>query len=210
MNSETKKKTKILLVDDDRLILGTLASGLRAQGYEVFEAVSGNEAIKQAKSAKPDLALVDVRLPDLSGPEIAERLSQEDGIPVLFLSAYDDRESVEKATAVGGLGYLVNPFAINHLLPTLEIGLQRARELRTLKEREARLQKALVRNREINAAVGVLMERYRMPYREAYESLRSQARTQRCKVTTLAAQVIEFSDFVNSLVRDYWSKSQSG
>jgi len=195
-----EQKAKILLVDDDRLILSTLATGLRACEYEVFEAASGKEALRLAEQEKPDLALLDIRLPDLSGPEIARILDEEWGIPALFLSAHDDKETVEKAVSAGGLGYLVKPFSLNHLIPALEVGLRQARQIRAARERDRQLQAALERNRDINVAVGVLMERHKVARQEAYESLRLLARSQRCKVLSIATQVVESSEFLNEVV----------
>ncbi len=194
---------KILVVDDDRLILTTLTQGLRTLGYRVWGAASGGEALKLAEEVHPDLVLLDIRLPDVSGPEIARTLDEELGIPVLFLSAYDDRDAVTAAAQAGGVGYLTKPCSIQHLAPALEVGLERARERKALKERNARLQAALNRTREINVAVGILMERFRLPRREAYECLRRQARRQRRKVLELAGQVVAMSELVNDLVREH-------
>ncbi len=208
MTLEYKGKVKILLVDDDRLILSTLATGLRAFGYEVLEATTGKEGIRLAKEEQPDIALLDVCLPDISGPEISKILDENWGIPTLFLSAHDDVKTVEQAVVAGGLGYLVKPFAIKHLVPAVEVALQQGRELRTLKERENRLQAALERNRAINVAVGVLMERHRLPRQEAYENLRYRARSQRCKVLTIANRVVESAEFLNGLIQKYLPKPQ--
>ena len=205
MTKAHKKKAKVLLVDDDRLILSTLATGLRTYGYDVFEAATGKDALQLAGQVKPDLALLDIRLPDLSGPEIARLLDKEWGIPSLFLSAHDDNATVQEAICTGGLGYLVKPFPVNHLVPALEVGLQRAREMQALKERDKRRQEALDRNRTINVAVGVLMERHKLARQEAYESLRSLARNQRCKVVNIACQVVESTDFLNGLIGKYLS-----
>ncbi|GAB4355468.1 MAG: response regulator [Methylohalobius crimeensis] len=194
------QKVKILVVDDDRLILATLAQGLRAHGYEVAEAVGGRQALETARAFVPDLALLDIRLPDIEGPEVAERLARQMDIPALFLSAYDDTAAVEKAIQAGGLGYLVKPLAVNQLLPGLEIALARAREIKGMKEKQSKLEEVLSKNRVINVAVGVLMERQRLPRQEAYEVLRRLARTERRKVIELATQMIDLEDGLNRLV----------
>lgn len=203
MTETHKTKTKILVVDDDRLILMTLSQGLRALGYEVWEASCGKEALQLAAEKRPDLVLLDIRLPDISGPEIAKTLDEEMGIPVLFLSAYDDREAVAAAAKAGGLGYLTKPCSIHQMAPALEVCLERARELKDLKEQQIRLRAALTRNREINVAIGVLMERLRLPRQEAYENLRQQARRQRRKVLELAIQVVEMTETLNGLFREH-------
>ncbi len=197
---------KILVVDDDRLILTTLTQGLRTLGYQVQGAASGREALELAEEVRPDLVLLDIRLPDVSGPEIARTLDEKLDIPVLFLSAYDDREAVTAAAQSGGLGYLTKPCSIQHLAPALEVALERARERKALKERNARLQATLTHTREINVAVGILMERFRLPRQTAYECLRQQARRQRRKVLELAGQVVAMSEFVNDLAREHLLK----
>lgn len=192
-------KAKILVVDDDRLILTTLSQGLRTLGYDVCEASCGKEALRLAREQRPDLALLDIRLPDVSGPEVAKILDEDMGIPVLFLSAYDDREAVTAAAEAGGLGYLIKPCTVQKLVPALEVSLQRARELKTLRERETRLQTALTLNRDINVAIGVLMERFHLPRQEAFERLRHQARSQRRKIRELAAEIVKMTEKLNGL-----------
>ncbi|MBN2702181.1 MAG: ANTAR domain-containing response regulator [Methylohalobius sp. ZOD2] len=204
------QKTKILVVDDDRLILATLVQGLRAHGYEVAEAVGGRQALETARAFVPDLALLDIRLPDIEGPEVAERLARQMDIPALFLSAYDDTAAVEKAMQAGGLGYLVKPLAVNQLLPGLEIALARAREIKRMKEKQSKLEEVLSKNRVINVAVGVLMERQRLPRQEAYEALRRLARTERRKVIELATQMIDLEDGLNRLVSRTEAERKAG
>ena len=99
----------VLLVDDDRLIIGTLGNGLRQAGYAVAEAASGETALALAKHQIPDLAILDIRMPGISGIELARRLRDTNRVPTLFLSAYSDKKMVEEAIDEGGLGYVVKP-----------------------------------------------------------------------------------------------------
>ena len=195
-----KTRRKILVVDDDRLILSTLAQGLRKLGYEVLEASTAAEALDHLRRERADLALVDVRLPDVDGPTLARRLHEEFSVPALFLSAYDDQMAVEAAAAAGGLGYLTKPCNLQSLVPALEVAIHRARELEDLRKRQARLQQALEHNREINVAVGVLMERFRLSRQAAYDRLRQRARQHRCKVRELAAQLVQLTEAINSFL----------
>ncbi len=183
---------KILVVEDDRLVLATLTSGLKAHGFEVAQASSGQKALVLAPSFAPHLALVDVRLPDLSGPEVAKTLDSQYGIPVLFLSAYDDQDTVDQALRAGGLGYLVKPLAVTHLVPALQAAL-------ALGQRMKKMKGALASNQVINLAVGVLMERNRLLRQEAFELLRRRARSERCKVQELASKVVEMAEGLNCL-----------
>ncbi len=184
--------TRLLLVDDDRLILGTLASGLRHMGYrvETAECVADAEALL-AGGWRPHLALVDVHLPGRDGLWLAQRLGELDQLPFLMLSAYGDAATVQRATRCGALGYLVKPLALHQIQPAIETALQRARELDGLRRTSAQLQLALDADREINVAVGVAMAQYRMARRPAFELLRQAARTQRRKLADVAAEVVQ-------------------
>ena len=102
---------KILVADDDRVVLLTLAEGLREAGFEVIEARDGLQALALCRSEAPDLALLDIRMPGLDGLELARRLRDETRVPFLFFSAYGDEEFVRRAVEIGALGYLIKPLA---------------------------------------------------------------------------------------------------
>ena len=182
----------LLLVDDDRLILATLASGLRDAGYQVSTAESVDDAEALLTSGlRPDMALVDVRMPGRNGLELAERLRDLDHIPFLMLSAYSDAQTVERASDFGALGYLVKPLDVTQIRPAVEAGLRRAYELDGLRQTRAQLQKALDGDRDINVATGITMMQYRLPRAAAFELLRTASRAQRRKIADLAREVIE-------------------
>lgn len=186
----------IVLADDDRLILSTLGNGLRHEGYEVFEAEDGEAAVALCKEKGPALALLDVRMPGLSGIEAARRLRAETNVPFLFLSAYGDSEVVQQATEEGALGYLVKPVDLPQIVPSIEAALARAADLRDLRESEFHLNRALAQGRQTSVAVGVLMERHRLTERQAFDLLRNRARSQRRKLIEVAQ---EFIDAVNTM-----------
>jgi response regulator NasT len=189
---------KILLVDDERFILSTLAQGLRNAGYQVFEAVSGQGAMAFAEEVKSGIAVVDIRMPGMSGIEVGRWL-RERGIPFIFLSAYNDNETVKLAIEEGALGYLVKPVDVSQLLPAIHAAKERAEEIKKLKEAEAQLNVALSGSREISIAVGLLMERYRLTEREAFERLRAHARAQRCKLHHLARDIVNAGEQINCM-----------
>ena len=125
----------ILLVEDDRLILHTLANGLRNAGYHILEADSGESAMQLCTGeGRPDLALLDMRLTGMSGIDFARWLKKTWGTPFLFLSAYNDPKIVTNAAELGALGYLVKPLDIPQILPSLRIALQRAGEIHKLQQ----------------------------------------------------------------------------
>ncbi len=164
MNSATPPTpTHLLLVDDDRLILATLSSGLQDMGYQVSTAESVDDAEALLTSGlRPDLAIVDVRMPGRDGLDLAERLRDLDHIPFLMLSAFSDDQNVERASGFGALGYLVKPMDVVQIRPTIEAALQRAQEIGQLRQSRAQLQEALDGDRSINVATGITMMQYRL------------------------------------------------
>ena len=186
----------ILVVDDDRLVLAALSEGLRSAGYRVTGAASGEDALAIAGREAPDLALLDVRMRGMSGIELGRKLREQD-IPFLFLSAYGDQDIVQQAAGEGALGYLVKPLDIQQIIPSIEAALTRAAEIRQLREKEAQLSTALEAGRETNIAIGVLMERRRMDRKEAFETLRDYARSQRRKVSEVADDLVNAVETIN-------------
>ena len=184
-------RTHLLLVDDDRLILSTLASGLKHAGYQVSTAESQEdaEAILQG-GARPDLVILDVHMPQSDGLALATRLSDFDHIPFVMLSAYSDSETVDRATAAGALGYLVKPMDTHKMIPAIEAALVRASELRALKTATAQLQSALNAERDVNVAVGITMVQYRLGRTAAFNMLRTASRTQRRKLVDVVTDVV--------------------
>lgn len=182
----------LLLVDDDRLILTTVASGLRAAGYRVSTAESVDDAEALLTSGvRPDLVILDMHMPGRDGLALAQRLRNLEHIPFLVLSAYSDAATVERATQLGALGYMVKPLSISQIRPTIEAALQRAHELGALRQTQLQLQAALDGDRDINLATGITMMQYRLQRGTAFELLRSAARAQRRRLTHVAAEVIQ-------------------
>jgi response regulator NasT len=181
---------RLLLVDDDQIILTALAGNLCAAGYEVETANCGEAALEHAASARFDLAVLDMRMPGLSGAETAQQLHAVHGIPALFLSAYSERELVQQAVAGGGLGYLLKPVDGLQLIPTIEAALARARDLAALQQTKAQLERALAGGRHTNMAIGILMERRRITEAAAFEILRAGARNARRKLEDHAGDLV--------------------
>ena len=193
----TPAPTHLLLVDDDRLILATLSQGLQDVGYRVSCAESAEEAQDLLTSGlRPDLALLDVRLPGADGLSLAARLCELDHIPFVMLSAYSDEAIVQRAASLGALGYLVKPLDTAGIRPTLEAALQRSREQAQLRQNRDQLQTALHNDRDINVAIGITMVQYRLTRQAAFDMLRAAARSQRRKLAVLAQEVIQTSECV--------------
>jgi len=198
MNANAISGCKILLVDDDRLVLSTLSRGLSGAGYSVSTAESADDAEAiLAGGERPDLAILDVSMPGRSGLELAERLHSFDHIPFMLLTAYSDREIVDRAAACGALGYLMKPVDTPQLVPAIKAALARAGEIHSLKATGRQLQGALDSEREISIAIGITMVQYRLDRKAAFELLRKTARGQSRKLAELAADVIKASETLN-------------
>ena len=187
----------ILIVDDDRLILATLSKGLQQAGYDVLQAASGEEALRIAVKHTPDLAMLDIRMPHMSGIELAQHLRDETPVPFMFLSAYGDPDIARQAADYGAVGYLVKPVDTPQIIPSIEAGLARAAEIRKLRRRETDLTTALAAGRETSIAIGVIMERYHVSREQAFETLRNCARTHRRKISDVAAELVRAEEMLN-------------
>ncbi len=175
---------KILVADDDRVVLLTLSEGLREAGFEVIEARDGVQALALCQSQAPELALLDIRMPGLDGLELARRLRDETKVPFLFFSAYGDEAFVKRAVEIGALGYLIKPLVVTAIVPAIRTALARSRDISGLRG-------ALESNRTIATAVGMLMRTEGLDQPAAFERLRQRARTQRRKLEDLARNMVE-------------------
>lgn len=185
---------RLLLVDDDRLIVATTAAGLRASGYEVAEARTVDEALTVYEHFAPDLALLDIRLGGLGGFDLARQLRQCGETPFMFVSAYGDQATVNEATALGAVGFVVKPVDVAQLMPAIEAALARAADLSQLRSTGRQLEQALHQQRGVSVAIGILMERHRLSREEALLRLRDSARAQRRKMTELAEAIVTAAD----------------
>lgn len=192
-------QVRILLVDDDGLVLATLTRGLQAEGYAVDYAADADEALALTARGRHELAVVDIRLPGVSGIDLAKRLREQSSLPTLFISAFDDRQQIEDAVAEGALGYVVKPVNVRQLVPAIEAALARARDLDTLKAAKAGLEQALEGGRNTNTAVGILMQSKGIGRDEAFRKLRSEARSQGRKVEALAGELVDAADAFHNI-----------
>ena len=143
---------------------------------------------------RPISALLDVRMPEMSGIELGRRLREQFSVPFMFLSAYGDQGVVQEAVAEGALGYLVKPLDIQQIAPSIEAALTRAGEITALRQSEVQLNKALTGSREVSMAVGLLMMRDRINREQAFELLRSNARSRRRPIAEIAEQLLSSAE----------------
>ena len=198
MTSDTNATKRLLLLDDDRLVLATLGEGLRQAGYRVVTASSVEEAEDVLAAGEIDLAILDVRMPGLTGIDLAQRLHDTDSeVPFIFLTAYSDEELVEQASAAGAMGYVVKPADPDRLVPAIEAAFARAGDVKTLRNTGRQLQTALDADRDVSLAIGIIMERRRLGRQDAFELLRGQARTERRKLIELAREIVLAAEKLN-------------
>lgn len=192
------KARHLLVVDDDRLVLTVISTDLCDAGFEVTTAETAEDAEAWlAGGTRPDLAILDIRMPGQGGLVLAERLRLLDHIPFLMLSAYSDPSIVEQANRYGALGYLVKPLDTAQLVPAVEAALARANELQELRVIRLQLQAALDGERDISVALGITMMQHHLKRSDAMDLLRTSARKRRCKLSDLAKEVIQAGEKLN-------------
>jgi two-component system, response regulator PdtaR len=146
---------------------------LERAGFEVVaEARDGAEAVRLAAETEPDLAVMDVKMPDLDGIEAARRILEERPIPIVMLTAFSEADLVSRAVDAGVFGYLVKPFRETDLLPAIEAARARHAELQAVRAESDSLRDALESRKSIERAKGVLMDREGIPESEAFERMR--------------------------------------
>ena len=188
----------VLLVDDDRLVLATVAAGLTQAGFEVLQADNGDDAILLAGRHKPRLAILDMRMPGTSGLDVARHLAAHTGTGFMFISAFGDQQIVAEATRLGALGYLVKPLEIKQIVPAVKEALARLAAIERPGAAAQSQLPSLPRTRDEWIAVGIMMERLHLDQERAIDALQAQARTERCAVEALASSVVETTNRLNS------------
>jgi two-component system, response regulator PdtaR len=181
---------RILLVDDDIITLDLLSHIFHHAGYVTTKVESAEAALSAVAEQEPDLALLDVCMPGMSGLDLARRLQAETAVPFMFLSSHNDIKLVREATEYGAVGYLVKPFEHAQIVPAVEAALARADEIRQLRRTEANLTAALAAGRETSMAVGLLMARLQTDRNTAFEVLRDYARANRSKLNEVAQELL--------------------
>jgi response regulator NasT len=184
-----KLAARILVAEDEALIRLDLVEMLTEAGYEVVaQATNGVEAIALAKEFKPDLAMLDVKMPELDGISAAQEIIEIS--PVLMLTAFSQKELVERARDAGVMAYVVKPFSINDLTPAIEIAMSRHLQMRTLKEEVSDLHERLETRKVIDRAKGILMAAMNLSEPEAFGWIQRAAMDRRMSMKAVAEAVI--------------------
>jgi len=189
-------KGKILVVDDDRLVLAMVTHGLSQAGYEVIDADNGEDAILLARQHRPDIALLDIRMEGKTGFDVAQYLREVGHTPFVFLSAFSDEQTVAKVKALGALAYLVKPLEVGQIVPTIDAAYARAQQMKAAEQAQAQqlpqepADEASVLEALVPLAVGVLMHRFSLSRAEALARLRKLAAAEKRSVAAQAQRVV--------------------
>ena len=181
---------RILVAEDEALIRMDLVEMLQGAGYEVVaQATNGQEAIDLAIEHKPDLAILDVKMPVLDGISAAEKIITI--APVLMLTAFSQRELVERARDAGVMAYVVKPFSIGDLVPAIEIAISRHLQMRSLADEVADLHERLETRKVIDKAKGILMSALNLSEPQAFSWIQKAAMDRRLTMKDVALAVID-------------------
>jgi AmiR/NasT family two-component response regulator len=184
-------KLRIVIADDEPIILLDLRQMLEELGMSVVgEASDGAQAVEKVRVLKPDLAILDVKMPEMDGIEAARILHEERLAPVILLTAYSDSELIQRAKQAGVYGYIVKPFKQADLTPAIEIALARYQEARELEQQVDDLKEALETRKIIERAKGILMDTYGLREQEAYRRIQVQSMNTRKSMREIAEAII--------------------
>ncbi len=191
MESDKRQSLRVLLADDESLHVMRLQAWLEEMGHRVVaEAGTGDEAVKLARQTRPDLAILDIKMPGLDGIESAQAIVAENPLPVILITAHKDQELVERAAAAGIFAYLVKPVAAKELWPAIRMALSRFEELMLLRKEVDDLRQALETRKLVERAKGILMKRLSLTEEEAFHRLRRRSQNESRKIGEVAQAVI--------------------
>ncbi len=185
------ERTRIIIADDEALIRMDLREMLTHLGYLVVgEVGDGRSAVNLARELRPDIVIMDIKMPDLDGIEAARILTEEKIAPVLLLSAYSQRELVVRAREAGVAGYLVKPFREADLSPAIEVALARFAEFSEMEQQVGNLQQALETRKLVDRAKGILMDRQGLTEAEAFRKIQKMSMNNRKPMRDVAEAII--------------------
>ncbi len=187
----TPQRPCVLIAEDEAIIRMDLKEILEEEGYDVVEAADGEQAVRLAREVRPELAILDIKMPVKDGLEAAQEISAERIAPVLILTAYSQRELVEQAADSGAMGYLVKPFQKHDLLPAIEIAKGRYQQLAALADEVGDLTERLEARRVIDRAKGSLMDRFKMTEADAFRFIQRAAMERRLPMRQVAEGILD-------------------
>lgn len=185
------KKLRILLVDDESIIRLDLREMLKEYGHEIVgEASDGQMAVELAPKLTPDLIIMDIKMPGMDGLEAVRQINQHRRIPTIMLTAYSQPELVEQAVELGVFAFLVKPIKEHDLLPTIEVALARAEELRSLEKEVGTLKDTIETRKLVEKAKGILMESFGLSEAAAFRKIQKLSMDKRKPLKEVADAII--------------------
>jgi two-component system, response regulator PdtaR len=184
-------RRRVLIAEDEALIRLDLVEMLSEEGYEVVgEAADGETAVRLAEQLRPDLVILDIKMPILDGLAAAEKITEAHVAPVVILTAFSQRDLVERARAAGAMSYLVKPFQKSDLVPAIEIAMSRFAEVSALEAEVAGLTERLETRKTVERAKGALMTAYGMTEQQAFKWIQRTAMDHRLGMREVAERII--------------------
>lgn len=189
---DTAKTRRVVVAEDESLIRMDIVETLRDAGFDVIgEAGDGETAVRLATELRPDLVVMDIKMPQLDGISAAERLHKENIAPVVLLTAFSQKDLVERASEAGALAYVVKPFTPNDLLPAIEIALARHEQILALESEVSDLAERFETRKLVDRAKGLLNQRMGLTEPEAFRWIQKASMDRRLTMHDVAAAVIE-------------------
>jgi AmiR/NasT family two-component response regulator len=185
------ERTRVIIADDESLIRMDLREMLTNLGYLVVgEVADGRSAVNQARELRPDVVIMDIKMPDMDGIEAAKVLTEERISPVVLLSAYSQRDLVQRARDAGVVAYLVKPYREEELSPAIEVALARFNEFKDLQKQVSDLQEALETRKLVDRAKGILMDKQGLNEAEAFRKIQKMSMDNRKPMKDVAEAII--------------------
>lgn len=185
------ERTRVIIADDESLIRMDLREMLTNLGYLVVgEVGDGRSAVNLARELRPDIVVMDIKMPDMDGIEAARVLTEEQIAPVILLTAYSQQELVDRAREAGVVGYLVKPFKESDLTPAIEVALARFKEFQALRKEVDDLKLAFETRKLVDRAKGILMDTQGLTEADAFRKIQKMSMNLRKPMKEVAEAII--------------------